>query len=349
MGYQLAEKNGLAHRFNKHNGMAGKDWVKAFLSRHSDLTVRSPEPTSGARAMGFNRVAVGKFFALLNQILDTYGIKPDRIFNCDETGVSVNPKHQSKIVASKGKRQVGIKASAERGQTVCPCVLLSSRCLYAAYACFSRVRMQEEFQLGLPPGAWAEVHESASGWMVDLFYTWFKEFVKFSKSTKSAPVLSILDGHATHTKNLEVINTARQHGVIILCLPPHSSHKLQPLDVAFMNYEEQVKKWLRCNQVSSLFGAAFIQAATMKTAINGFRKTGIWPPDQRVFSDSDFLPAETTDIQNEGSVAANTTPKKNHQVEAMNGAAWMPDTLPKYNKRTSAFGTSSPKNIIPIT
>ncbi|KAG8233294.1 hypothetical protein J437_LFUL012229 [Ladona fulva] len=35
----------------------------------------------------------------------------------------------------------------------------------------------------------------------------------------------------------------------------------------------------------------------MPTAINGFRKTGIWPHDLDVFSDADFLPSATTDIQ----------------------------------------------------
>ncbi|KAK4884018.1 hypothetical protein RN001_000289 [Aquatica leii] len=34
----------------------------------------------------------------------------------------------------------------------------------------------------------------------------------------------------------------------------------------------------------------------MKTAIKSFEKSGIWPPNFNVFTDEDFLPAETTDI-----------------------------------------------------
>ena len=70
-------------------------------------------------------------------------------------------------------------------------------------------------------------------------------------------------------------------------------------------YEDEVRTWLRINpgkvvtlhQISSLFGKAFIRSATMSTAVNGFRKTGIWPVDKNVFEESDFLPCSTTDIQ----------------------------------------------------
>ncbi|CAG5047490.1 unnamed protein product [Parnassius apollo] len=36
----------------------------------------------------------------------------------------------------------------------------------------------------------------------------------------------------------------------------------------------------------------------MSTAINGFRKCGIWPYNQNNFTDADFISAETTNIQN---------------------------------------------------
>jgi hypothetical protein len=39
----------------------------------------------------------------------------------------------------------------------------------------------------------------------------------------------ILDGHYSHTNNLEVINRARKSYVTALCLPPHSALKLQSL------------------------------------------------------------------------------------------------------------------------
>nr|KAI8735677.1 jerky protein-like [Biomphalaria glabrata] len=35
LAYQIAEKNGLSHRFNKTEGMAGKDWFRDFKKRHN--------------------------------------------------------------------------------------------------------------------------------------------------------------------------------------------------------------------------------------------------------------------------------------------------------------------------
>lgn len=68
-------------------------------------------------------------------------------------------------------------------------------------------------------------------------------------------------------------------------------------------YDHEVSCWLRTNpgrvvsiyQVAKLYDNAFIKAATMETAINGFRKTGIWPVNRGVFNDHDFAPSETTD------------------------------------------------------
>lgn len=75
-----------------------------------------------------------------------------------------------------------------------------------------------------------------------------------------------------------------------------------------LHYSDELRKWLRSNpgklitlfQNSTLFGSAFIQSATMKTAINGLKGTGIWPTDPAVFTESDFLPADTTDIEQVG-------------------------------------------------
>ena len=63
-------------------------------------------------------------------------------------------------------------------------------------------------------------------------------------------VLLLLDGLSTHVKNLQLIEEARENGVIIFSFPPHCTHRLQPLDVAFMKplatyYVTKVANWLR--------------------------------------------------------------------------------------------------------
>lgn len=166
-------------------------------------------------------------------------------------GLTVNPKGHSKVVALKGRRQVGTVTSAERGQTVTAEICISAAgCYVRPMLIYPRKRMQQEFETG-PPGAWAEVYET--GWVTkELFLIWFKKFVAFTGASKERPVVLILDGHKAHTKNLELIDFARDNGVSLLCLPPHCSHHLQPLDVAFMKplskyYEDEIRTWLRTN------------------------------------------------------------------------------------------------------
>ncbi|KAK2710071.1 hypothetical protein QYM36_013670 [Artemia franciscana] len=143
------------------------------------------------------------------------------------------------------------------------------------------------------------------GWLLSCSYHELKKIVAFSKASKDFLVLLILDGHSTHTKNLEVKDYARDNGASLPFLPPHCSHKLQALDVSFMkplspHYGDELRKWLRCNpgkvltvfQISTLFGPAFIQSASTNTAIQGFKEAGIWPTNPAIISDSDFLPAD---------------------------------------------------------
>ena len=43
----------------------------------------------------------------------------------------------------------------------------------------------------------------------------------------------ILDSHVTHTKNLAATDMSREAGVVMVSLPPHTTHRFQPLDGAF--------------------------------------------------------------------------------------------------------------------
>jgi metal-dependent hydrolase (beta-lactamase superfamily II) len=68
------------------------------------------------------------------------------------------------------------------------------------------------------------------GYRGRFFFQRFLRFIKHAKPTKEDPVILVLDGHYSHTRNLEVISLARENRVDIICHPSHSSHKIQPLD-----------------------------------------------------------------------------------------------------------------------
>ena len=73
--------------------------------------------------------------------------------------------------------------------------------------------------------------KSESGWIdTELFLVWVKKiFLKYVVHQR--PVILLTDGHKSHI-NIDVIDLCRNNDIILYCLPPHTTHALQPLDVA---------------------------------------------------------------------------------------------------------------------
>ena len=141
----------------------------------------------------------------------------------------------------------------------------------------------------------------------ELFLSWIKHFKKHVNSSQENKVLLLLDGHSSH-KQLEVLNYAKEHGIVMLAFPPHCTHRLQPLDVAFFGplktyYNQAITKWLMNNpgrvvtqfQIANLFSEAYGKAATVSNALSGFLSTGISPFNRDIFPEHLFSPAAPTD------------------------------------------------------
>lgn len=146
----------------------------------------------------------------------------------DESGIT-NVQKPGKIIATKGQRQIAKMTSAERGTTVTVvCSMNASGSYIPPMLIFPRKKMAEGLMKGAPTGAIGAV--SDNGWTdCTLFIKWLKHFAATTKSSKSNPQLVILDGHHSH-KTLAAVDFARENGITLLTLPPHCTHKLQPLD-----------------------------------------------------------------------------------------------------------------------
>ena len=53
--------------------------------------------------LGFTRESVERFFDLYQKEMEEYRIKPSRVFNVDETGISIVQHKHSRILSLKGK------------------------------------------------------------------------------------------------------------------------------------------------------------------------------------------------------------------------------------------------------
>lgn len=115
-------------------------------------------------------------------------------------------------------------------------------------------------------------------------------------------MLLLLDGHSTHTKNLEAIQLTRDYGIIMLSFPAHTTHRLQPLDKSFFkslknNYNEIESSWQRSNpgslikqaNIAELLGNAYPKSVRMNIALNRFRATSLWPCDKNAIKENDLV------------------------------------------------------------
>lgn len=287
--YQFTERNHIPHKFDRVTGLAGKDFVVGFLKRNPCLSLRKPESISINRILGINREDVEAYFSNLTNAVDTNGLEGFQIYNCDESGLTTVHK-PLKVITSKGKRTVSSATSGERGVLTTIICAASATGVYVPPAMiFKRQRFKQELIDNAPNGTIGFC--SKSGWVeAEIFEQYIQHFVKHVKCSKDNPALLILDGHSSHTKNLQMIDFARDNGLIILSIPPHTSHKLQPLDRGLFKslkaaYNSACTNWMRCHpgrkitvfQVAQLFSEAYGRAATVENACSGFRSAGAWP------------------------------------------------------------------------
>jgi hypothetical protein len=223
LAFELAIKNGLAHPFSVQQGKAGWKWLRNFMCRHPQLSLRKPQATSAARVKGFTKENVAKFFDILELLLQLINFSPHRLFNCDKTDLTVVQHKVCKVISLKGKRRASSLSSAERGSLVTTVTCMNVIDMYVPpLLVFPRSNMKAELLDGAPPGSTAACHKA--GWIQKQRFTqWFKHFVRYVKPSKEDPVILTLDGHYSHTRNIEVIDFAPENGVIIVCLPPHST------------------------------------------------------------------------------------------------------------------------------
>lgn len=91
--WAIAKRSGRANSIHPVKGPSDK-WWRGFKKRHPKLSLRKADRLDRRRARMANQTVMDSYFTLLDSTLTKLGIKnkPERIYNCDESGTSLDPK-----------------------------------------------------------------------------------------------------------------------------------------------------------------------------------------------------------------------------------------------------------------
>lgn len=330
LALQYANANGISvPKPWNDNQMAGYEWLIGFLRRQPRLSIRKPEATSMNRATNFNQRNVQQFYDNLEKVLTEFQFEPSDIYNCDETGM-MTVHIPSKVVADKKLKQVGKLTSGERGSLVTLIGAINAiGNSIPPYFIFPRVNFKLHMLRGSPSGSDGAANQS--GWInSEIFVKWLDHFIMFSKASLEKQVLLILDNHDSHV-SIPAIEKARENGIVLLTLPPHTSHKLQPLDRSVYGplkkfYNSGCDSWLMRNpgqritiyEVAELAGQAYNRAMTPENITSGFRTTGIFPFDRYRFPELQNNDAHDADATGDRPTTEHPLDKDNEESASSN-------------------------------
>lgn len=306
MVQKFVKLNDLKSRFK--DGRPGPDWFVNFRQRHN-LSIKKPQGVEYVRMSQVNPYVVNGFFDLLEKTIQENGLtnKPHLIFNCDETSFSHDPS-KTKVVGGKGQKCTRTISSAGRENTSVLMAASAAGDKHPILCVFKGKNIMESW-IDTTSDQRTGYAASKSGWMdSEIFLNWFQK-VLIPNAPPERPILLILDGHGSHV-SLPLILKAVEHQVILLKLPPHTTHVLQPLDVGVFKslkstWDKQLTKWQRENPRKRIPKQEFVSIlSTVYTDMlpqnikSGFKATGIFdeelggPNRKSAINNCDFKPCD---------------------------------------------------------
>ena len=166
--------------------------------------------------------------------------------------------------------------------------------------------------------------------------------------------LLILDGHNSHCTH-KFLHFAHKHDILVLCLPSHTTHALQPCDVGVFGplataWKAEVAKASRQHTPITKqnflvhYHNARLKAMKPSTIIAAFRKTGIWPINADAIDPILFKPSENTTTESAQPIPAQLPSilvpiDEGHDISALS-----PHT-PSRSLPVSIHGTETPSRI----
>ncbi|KIJ37905.1 hypothetical protein M422DRAFT_177361 [Sphaerobolus stellatus SS14] len=211
----------------------GDQWVRRFLRARPDVLTGKAYGLDPKRAESFRREVVYDYFDKLEDIVVKHNIQPHNIYNFDEKGVQLGG----------GRKNINVQYIFPRDSSNRYVLKSDSLLLITIIEAASATGDAVPPGFILPPGDLEDfthvpgvgcVTVTHNGWTDNsVCHQWFsKVFIPFINQRRQANeyVVLIMDGHKSHETD-QMLLLALANKIILICLPGHTTHKLQPMDV----------------------------------------------------------------------------------------------------------------------
>jgi hypothetical protein len=243
----------------------GQKWPANFVRRTESLTTRFNQVYDRQRALCKDPILISSWFELVEQTKAKYGILDEDVYNFDKAGVMMSKITIQLVVTRSGRRgrpkaiQPGncewvtvIQRINAAGWTLSPIIIFAGK--HNLSACYEEDVLHD----------WA-IAVSDNGWTTNkIGVDWLKHFTKHTEGeVVGARWLLILDDHESYY-SLEFQELCKENNIYTLCMLPHSSHLLQPLDVGCFlplkrTYSRKVEA-LICHHINHITKLEFLPA-----------------------------------------------------------------------------------------
>jgi hypothetical protein len=244
---QLQEMASHLFRYRNDYKPLHDQWYSDFLERYPDFKLKWSKAYDQARKDASDIDTFQHWFELYKATVDKYGIaEPDR-YNMDEKGFAMGIIGSKKIIVRRRDYDTyRIQPGNREWVSLIEAVSMDGF-KFPAYVIFAGQKIQTVWGKAFNDKN-AHIRVSDKGWITnEISVHWLIHvFHKHSlpRTTAGGYRLLILDGHGSHV-TFEFIEFCWKEKIVPLCLPPHATHYLQPLDVGiFRPLAETYKRLL---------------------------------------------------------------------------------------------------------
>jgi hypothetical protein len=330
----------------------GKNWASRFIKRHPTIKTVLSQKIDKIRWDCVSKESCEKWFNHFEETVREHRILGSNIYNMDEKGCVLGLSERAKVLIPSESQEAYKKQPGNResvtiiecvngaGEAIPPFIIWSAKEHRNNWIPLSLDKSMDGTVFATSPNGYTD-HELSYEWVSKVFHP------ATVQRCRGHTRLLVMDGHSSHlTGNL--LGFCHDNNILPICLPSHTTHVLQPLDVGCFGplahyYRIEVEE--ACiNGLDSVSKCDFLRfyaearqrAFTPETVRSSFSESGIIPFNPSVVYDK--IPPANKDTCPETPAETSRPPTSGGQLKTPGDFASLLSYCRQLEKRIGEYG-----------